>query len=92
MSDPAAAEEATRRLTRALDMLDAAVERRLEIDRGRAGLPDQMHALDADRARLASELDAQVARVRSLEAVNRDISGRLDAAMENVRQVLEAQD
>ena len=32
------------------------------------------------------------ARARSLEAANRDVAGRLDAAMENIRHVLEAQD
>ena len=92
MSDPSAVEQATRRLVQALDMLDAAVERRIEIDRSRAVLTEQVHALDADRSKLAADLDAQLAKSRGLEAANRDVAQRLDAAMDNIRQVLEAQD
>jgi hypothetical protein len=85
-------DSATRRFTQALDMLDAAVDRRLETDRSRALLVEQNHALDADRSRLAAELDSQTAKARRLETANRDIARRLDAAMENIRLVLEAQD
>jgi len=92
MTDQTAIEHATRRLTQALSALDAAVERRLDADRGRTALSEQVHALDADRSRLASDLDGQVAKVRRLETANRDIARRLDAAMENVRQVLDARD
>jgi hypothetical protein len=92
MNDPAVIEQATRRLAAALDRLDAAVDRRVDIDRSRAVLTEQVHALDADRARLAADLDAQLGRARSLESANRDVAGRLDAAMESIRQVLEAQD
>jgi hypothetical protein len=72
-------------------MLDAAVERRIEIDRSRAILTEQVHALDADRSKLAADLDVQLAKVRSLESANREIGRRLDAAMENIRLVLESQ-
>jgi hypothetical protein len=92
MSDPVLVEQATRRLSQALDMLDAAVERRLEFDGSRAALAERVNELDADRSRLAADLDAQLGRVRSLEAANRDVAARLDAAMENIRHVLEAQD
>lgn len=92
MTDQAAIEAATRRLTQAMDALDAAVERRLEADRGEARLADQIHTLGADRARLASELDAQTARSRQLESANRDIARRLDTAIDNIRSVLQAQD
>jgi hypothetical protein len=91
MTDPSAVEQATRRLSQALDMLDAAVDRRIEIDRSRAILAEQVHALDADRSKLASDLDMQLAKVRSLESANREVARRLDAAMENVRQVIESQ-
>ncbi len=92
MTDLSAIESATRRLAQALDLLDAAVERRVEIDRSRAILTEQVHALDADRSKLAADLDAQLAKVSGLEAANRDIARRLEAAMENIRHVLEAQD
>jgi hypothetical protein len=92
MTDQTAIDTATKRLTLALDALDAAVERRLEADRGEARLADQVHALGADRARLAAELDAQTARARQLENANREIARRLDSAIDNIRSVLETQD
>ncbi len=92
MIDQTAIETATRRLTQALDTLDAAVDRRMEIDRGRTPLAEQIHALDADRSKLAADLDTQTARARRLEAANRDVARRLDAAMENIRLVLESQE
>jgi hypothetical protein len=92
MTEQTAIEQATHRLNQALNALEAAVERRLEIDRSRTALFEQVHALDADRSKLASDLDGQLAKVRRLEVANRDIARRLDAAMENVRQVLDARD
>jgi hypothetical protein len=92
MTDQTAIDTATKRLTLALDALDAAVERRLEADRNEARLADQVHALGADRARLAAELDAQTARARQLENANREIARRLDSAIDNIRSVLETQD
>ena len=91
MTDSSAVDQVTRRLTQALDLLDAAVERRVEIDRGRAVLAEQVHTLDADRSKLAADLDSQLAKVRGLEAANRDVAQRLDAAMDNIRSVLESQ-
>lgn len=88
MTDQTAIDAATKRLTQALDALDAAVERRHEAERAEAGLAEQIHTLGADRARLASELDVQTARSRQLEATNREIARRLDAAMENIRSVI----
>lgn len=81
---------ATRRLQIALETLESAVERRVDQDRGHAALASQVDAFDADRARLAAELDAAVARARQLEAANREVAGRLDAAIETIRAVLEA--
>ena len=92
MTDQTAIEQATQRLTKAMDALDAAIERRIDADRGRNVLVGQVHALDADRSKLAADLDRETAKARRLEAANRDIARRLDAAMENVRSVLEAQD
>ena len=92
MTEQSAIEQATRRLTEALDALDAAVERRIESDRERAALGEQVHALAADRSRLAADLDTVLARSRSLETANRDIARRIDSAMENVRLVLESSD
>jgi hypothetical protein len=92
MSDQTAIDAATKRLTQALDALDAAVERRLEAERDAALLTDQVHALGTDRARLASELDSQTARSRQLETANREIARRLDSAIDNIRSVIATQD
>jgi uncharacterized protein DUF4164 len=92
MTDSTAIDSATRRLIQALDLLEAAVDRRLEIDRSRAILTEQVHALDIDRAKLAADLDSQLARSRRLETANRDVARRLDAAMDNIKLVLDAKD
>jgi hypothetical protein len=92
MTDQTAIDAAAKRLSQAMDALDAAVERRLEADRGEVRVADQIHTLGADRARLATELDAQTARSRQLETANREIARRLDTAIDNIRSVLETQD
>ena len=92
MTDSTVIDSATRRLIQALDLLEAAVDRRLEIDRSRAILTEQVHALDIDRAKLAADLDSQLARSRRLETANRDVARRLDAAMDNIKLVLDAKE
>jgi len=92
MGDTDSIETMTRRLTLALDALEAATERRREADRGEASLANQVHALGSDRARLASELDETTARARALETANREVAGRIDAAIETIRGVLNSQD
>ncbi len=90
MSETDLIEAATRRLSLALDALEAAAERRSEADRGEELLVDQVQALGADRARLAGELDELTARARALEAANREVVQRIDQAIETIRSVLEA--
>jgi chromosome segregation ATPase len=79
---------AAARLSLALDALDAAAERRQAADRAAAALTAQVHALDADRARLASELDETAARARDLETANREVGTRIDQAIATIRDVL----
>ena len=69
----------------ALDALEAAAERRREIDRGHV---TQIHAFGSDRARLASELDHATARSRGLETATREVARRVDQAIETIRSVL----
>jgi chromosome segregation ATPase len=88
MTDTSAIEAASKRLSSALDALDAAVERMAEVERGALGLTAQIHALDADRSRLAAELDTAAAQSRELETVNREVARRLDGAIETIRAVL----
>jgi hypothetical protein len=89
VSETSTIESATRRLQSALDALDGAVGRRLERDQGQAALASQVHAFDADRARLAAELDVAAARARTLETTNREVALRLDEAIATIRTIVE---
>jgi chromosome segregation ATPase len=91
MTDASAIEAATKRLSAALDGLEAAVERRREADRSEGALAAQVQALGTDRSKLASELDSVTARSRKLETANRDIAQPLDVAIDSIRAVIEAQ-
>ncbi|MBV1697354.1 MAG: DUF4164 domain-containing protein [Hyphomicrobiales bacterium] len=89
MNDGDPIEIAARRLTLALDALEASMERRGETDRHEEALATQIHALSSDRARLASELDQASARARGLEVANREVAQRIAQAIETIRSVLE---
>jgi chromosome segregation ATPase len=88
MSETDSIETANRRLALALDALEAAAERRQETDRSEEALATQIHALGADRARLASELDQASARSRGLEAASREVAQRIAQAIETIRGML----
>lgn len=85
-------EKARRRLSSALDLLEAAINRRREGDRQRGELEAQIQAFGSDRSRLAGELDHARANLSSLEATNREVAQRLDQAVDTIRAVLEAQE
>ena len=82
---------AIRRLTAALNELEAVVERRQENDRGQDNLAARIQALGVDRSRLADELDISISRSRSLEDANRHIAERIDGAIETIRSVLKSE-
>ena len=90
MVDAATIDAATKRLTVALDALEAAVERRSEVDKSEQSLGEQLHALGSDRSRLAAQLDEATARSREIEATNREIARRIDVAMDGIRAVIGA--
>ena len=92
MSDIDSIEAASRRLAVALDALDAAAERRRDSDESVAALGEQLHVLDADRARLAGDLDQASARTRILDPANREVAARIDRAIATVRGALAAED
>jgi ABC-type transporter Mla subunit MlaD len=87
-----AIDAASKRLMLALDALEGAVERRREADGDGQSVSDQLHALGTDRSQLAADLDAAAAHTKTLEATNREVGRRLDAAIETIRSVLEAND
>jgi septal ring factor EnvC (AmiA/AmiB activator) len=90
MSDASAIDAASRRLSAALDALEAAAERRRQADHGEDKLAAQVQALGTDRSKLAADLDAQAARCNRLETTNREVARRLDLAIDTIRTVLDA--
>jgi hypothetical protein len=89
MTNQGAIDTAVKRLALALDALDAAVERRREGDRSEEALASQVQALGLDRTRLAAALDGETAHSRRLETTNREIAGRLNAAIASIQSVLD---
>ena len=87
--DESALEQASRRLQTAIDALEASVNRRLDDVGQREGLEAQLQAYGSDRSKLADELDRLRARSTDLEAVNREVSRRLDQAVDTIRSALE---
>jgi len=92
MSDTDSIEIASRRLSLALEALEAAATQRRSARRHDDALAAHIQALDTDRARLAGELDHATARSRGLEAASREVAQRIDQAIETVRRVLAADD
>jgi hypothetical protein len=83
---------ATKRLAAALDGLEAALDRRREVDGREQALAAQVSVLGVDRSRLAAQLDEQTARATQLGAATREVSRRLDLAMDAVRSVVSAKE
>lgn len=76
-------------LRRAVASLDGALDARLERERDRAEIDGEVRRVNADRSRLAQELDQSEFRANRLEEVNREVSRRLVTAMETIRAVLD---
>ena len=81
--------EAIDRLSRALDTLENAVDARLEKEADFAEAEAEVQRMNADRARLAQELDSSEAWAERLEQTNKEVSRRLVTAMETIRAVLD---
>ena len=76
-------------LSEALDALESAVDASAEEGARHASGRGEVQQLNADRAALATELDAAEARVQRLTESNQEVSRRLVAAMESIRRVIE---
>jgi septal ring factor EnvC (AmiA/AmiB activator) len=90
--DESSVERAQRRLDAAIDALESAVHLRVERDGRRESLEVQLQAFGSDRSRLAAELDQIRARSGDLEDANREVSRRLERAVDTIRTVLGAED
>lgn len=77
------------RLGAAVEALESAVAARLENDHDYQEADAEAQRMNADRSRLAQELDASEARAERLEDANKEVSRRLVTAMETIRAVLD---
>jgi len=89
MSGEATLKEVIGRLGRAIDALEHAVQARSEYDHDYSEAEVEVQRMNADRSRLAQELDSSEARAERLEDANKEVSRRLVAAMETIRAVLD---
>ena len=81
--------EVIARLGRAMEALEGAVSARLEHERDYSEAEAEVQRMNADRSRLAQELDNSEARAERLEEANKEVSRRLVTAMETIRAVLD---
>ena len=89
MSAEATLKEVLIRLGKAVEALENAASGRLEQDQDYAEAEAEVQRMNADRSRLAQELDASEARAERLEEANKEVSRRLVTAMETLRAVLD---
>ena len=89
MTGEATVTEGIGRLSRAMEALENAVNEHLERDFDYSEAEAEVQRMNADRARLAQELDSSEARAERLEEANKEVSRRLVTAMETIRAVLD---
>jgi hypothetical protein len=85
-ADPA--EPSLKRIRAALDLLEAAVERRLQRDAIRADADEELALMQDDRARLAVELDGALGGNRALLAANTAAAERVERACATIEDML----
>ena len=89
MSGTGTLEDAIARLSAALGALEAAATKRLGREQDLGEAEAEVQRMNADRSRLAQELDGSEARAERLSDANREVSRRLVTAMETIRAVLD---
>ena len=83
-------EDALKRLNVALGQLEVSLARRLDAERRRGDLDTELQIMQDDRARLAGELDAALARLDRMEAATQDVGRRVTRAAAAIREVVAA--
>ncbi len=89
MTGDATLKEVIARLGKAMEGLESAVAARLEHERDYSEAEAEVQRMNADRSRLAQELDNSEGRAERLEEANKEVSRRLVTAMETIRAVLD---
>jgi hypothetical protein len=82
-------EPSLKRLRAAVDLLEAAVERRLRQDSAQGDALEELALMQDDRARLAVELDGALDRNRGLLSANNEAAKLLARAGAAVRSVVD---
>lgn len=75
-------------LSKALGALADAVEVRLQKDLASHDLHLQLRLAHEDRAELAERLDLALSEIKRIEGTSREVSVRIDNAMETIRSVM----
>jgi DNA repair exonuclease SbcCD ATPase subunit len=93
MSQADALQRATERLDAAVDQLEGFLRHVFaDAEDGVivAALKEQVRFLSEERDRLLQDLDAERSRVRRLKAANEEVSGRLEAVMSTLKDMMPA--
>jgi chromosome segregation ATPase len=93
MSQPDALEQATERLDSAVDQLEIFLRQvfaEAEDGVSVAELREQVRFLSEERDRLLRDLDAEKNHVRRLKTANEEVSDRLEAVMETLKDLMPA--
>jgi len=93
MSQPDALEQATERLDSAVGQLETFLRQvfaKAEDGVSVAELREQVRFLSEERDRLLRDLEAEKNRVRRLKTANEEVSGRLEAVMETIKDLMPA--
>jgi len=77
------------RLGKAMDALELGMATRIEHELDYSEADAELQRMNADRSRLAQELDNSEGRAERLEDANKEVSRRLVTAMETIRAVLD---
>ncbi len=85
-----ALETALRHLDAALGQLEAAAQRKLELERSRGDLQTELAIMQDDRARLAVDLDGALTRLATVEAAARHACERLERAQAAIASLMAA--
>jgi len=82
-------EPSLKRMRAAVDLLEAAVERRVRRDAKRGDSDEELALMQDDRDQLAVELDSALSRSRALEAANSEAAKSLAHATAALETVIE---
>lgn len=89
MGNPDAIEEATSRLSTALQALEDSVMRQMQQGQTIDDLQEQIRSLTVEHERLVASLEAERQRADRLQAANGEASNRLDTIINSVKSILQ---